>query len=79
MLTKFVPLSKTLFNPKYQDHPITFGQYLRRARMDEGMQIKVLAQKVEVDEMTIINWEKDKTKPMPANLTQILRICECID
>ena len=35
--------------------------------MDEGMQIKELAQNVGVDEMTIFNWENDRTKPLPEN------------
>ena len=30
-----------------------------------GKQIKELAQNVGVDKMTIINWEKDSTKPLP--------------
>ena len=50
--------------------------------MDAGLQIKQLANASGLHEMTIINWEKDRTKPMPenlANLTQILGMCEYID
>ena len=82
IFVKSVPLSKSLFDPTYPDHPITFSQYLRKARMDAGLQIKELANASGLHEMTIINWEKDRTKPMPENLTsitQILGICECID
>ena len=82
ILTKFVPLSKSLFDPKYPEHPITFGEHLRKARMDEGMQIKELAQNVGVNEMTIINWKKDRAKPMPENLTNLAQIsekCDCND
>ena len=50
--------------------------------MDAGLQVKELARAAGVNEMTIINWEKDRTKPMPENLInlkQILVMCECID
>jgi len=60
-------MSKSLFNPKYPDHPITFGQQLRKARMDAGLQINEFAKATDVNEMTIINWEKDRTKPLPEN------------
>ena len=82
IFSKFVPLSKSLFNPKYPDHPITFGQHLRKARMDTGLQIKQLANASGLHEMTIINWEKDRTKPMPeklANLAEIFEKCDCND
>ncbi|MFC1508418.1 multiprotein-bridging factor 1 family protein [Candidatus Omnitrophota bacterium] len=73
-------MSKSLFDPTYPDHPSTFGQYLRKVRMDAGFEIKELASAANLNEMTIINWEKGRTKPMLdklANLTHVLENCGC--
>ena len=52
-----------MFNPTYPEDPKTFGQALRKARIDAGLQIKELAKEIGVDEMTVINWEIRGMKP----------------
>lgn len=79
---KFIHLCKSIFGPTYPTNPSTFGQCLRKVRMDAGLKIKQLANASGLHEMTIINWEKDRTKPMPENLinfAQILEKCDCND
>jgi ribosome-binding protein aMBF1 (putative translation factor) len=46
----------------YPGSPKTFGEHIRKHRMDLGLQIKQLAAKIGVDEMTIINWEQGRVK-----------------
>lgn len=48
---------KLLANPSYPTEPETFGQKLRKKRMDLGLQLKELAQFFGVTEDTVINWE----------------------
>jgi transcriptional regulator with XRE-family HTH domain len=46
----------------YPESPKTLGEHIRKCRMESGLQIKQLAQKLNVDEMTIINWEIGRVK-----------------
>ena len=39
--------------------------------MDAGLQIKELAKASGLHEMTIINWEKDRTKPLSENIQKL--------
>ena len=42
-------------------YPIsTFGQYLRKLRLERGLLQKELARLLSVDEMSVVNWEKDR-------------------
>ena len=70
-LEKSIPTR--VFNATYPDNPRTFGQALRKARIDAGLQIKELAQELDSDEMTIINWELKGMVPAPWKRTAILR------
>jgi DNA-binding transcriptional regulator YiaG len=44
-------------------NPQNLGQKLKKARMDEGMQIKELAGLLDVTPDTVINWELRGMKP----------------
>ena len=59
------------FNPSYPAHPKTFGQMLRKQRMDKGLLIKELAKIVGVSPDTIINWEIRNVKPIGKNLEKV--------
>lgn len=50
-------LSKAVFRRDYPENPKTFGERLRKARIDAGLLIKDLAKKRGVAEDTVINWE----------------------
>ena len=50
-----IPIPKHVFNDNYPINPKTFGERLRKARMDAGLQIKELAAMVGVTEDTVIN------------------------
>lgn len=50
-------------DPAYPKEPHTFGERIRKARMDRGMMIKELAELVGVTEDTIINWEVRGVRP----------------
>jgi transcriptional regulator with XRE-family HTH domain len=41
----------------------TLGEYIRKWRLEQGLLQVDLAKKIGVNEMTIVNWEKGKTKP----------------
>ncbi len=57
------PIPKELFNKDYPLIPKTFGEKLRKARMDAGLQINELAKRVGVTNETVINWELRGMKP----------------
>jgi DNA-binding XRE family transcriptional regulator len=39
--------------------------------LEQGLRQKDLAKKIGVDEMTIVNWETGKTKPIKSNLERL--------
>jgi len=58
-----LPIPKYIFNEDYPIDPKTFGERLRKARMDAGMKIKELAELIGVTEDTVINWELRGMRP----------------
>jgi len=50
-------------DPTYPIHPQTFGQFLRKTRMDRELMIKDVAAILGTTEDTIINWELRDVKP----------------
>jgi len=64
---------KVLSDPTYPAKPKTFGQKLRKKRMDLGLQIKELAQFLGVTANTIINWELRDVKPGKINFEKLKR------
>ena len=51
------------FNPAYPRNPETFGEKLRKARMDKHLQIKELARLIGVSPDSVINWEMKGVRP----------------
>jgi DNA-binding transcriptional regulator YiaG len=70
-IRKDIPLVYTLevtidlndFNPKYPKNPKTFGERIRKKRMDLHLTMKDVAQKLGVSETTVYNWEIKNRKP----------------
>jgi len=50
--TLLIPISQQVFNNDYPVNPKTFGERLRKARMNAGLQIKELAAMIGVTENT---------------------------
>jgi len=63
-----------LADPTYPRNPRTFGERLRKKRMDLGLEIKELARLVKVTSDTIINWELRNVKPTCNNLAMVRRL-----
>ena len=54
----------------------TLGQRIRKVRLEKGLYQVDLAKKLDVDEMTIVNWELDRTKP---KRTYSCKLKECLN
>jgi len=65
------PLDQLDFDPTYPRNPNTLADHIRKYRKDKGISQVELAEKFGVDEMTIVNWEKGRTKPMRKSLEKI--------
>jgi DNA-binding XRE family transcriptional regulator len=54
----------------------TLGERIKKWRLEKGLFQRDLAKLIGVDEMTIVNWEKGRTKPTKKNLDGIKAILE---
>lgn len=70
MVEKHINLKKWA-NPDYPSNPKTFGQKLRKWRLDNNINIKAFSKIIKADEMSIIGWEKDRTMPVFKNVRKI--------
>lgn len=51
------------FNPKYPKNPKNLGEMIRKKRMDLGLTMKEVAQRVGVTETTVYYWEVRNIRP----------------
>ena len=58
------PLNWLDFSASYPKNPKTFGDYIRKWRLEQGLFQKELAKMLGVAETTVVNWEKERTKPI---------------
>jgi len=65
------PANRLDFDPAYPKEPKTFRDYIRKWRMEKGICQADLAKRIGVNEMTIVNWEKGKTKPAQKYLQRL--------
>jgi len=49
----------------------TLGQWIRRLRLENGLFQRELARLIGVDETTIVNWEKDRTRPGEKHISKL--------
>ena len=49
--------------PDYPENPTTFGEKIRKMRLDNGLYAKELAEIIGVTEDSILNWEKRGMRP----------------
>ena len=64
------------FDPDYPKEPKTLGERIRKARMDKGLMIKGLAEKIGVTEDTVINWEIRDMVPHGKSMGRVNRFLE---
>ena len=72
--TLTLPMPKSM--PKgYPEDPQTFGEHLRKYRMDKGLLVKDLAKIIGVTENTVLNWEQDSIHQIRNNsIKSLLRL-----
>jgi DNA-binding XRE family transcriptional regulator len=49
----------------------TLGERIRKWRLEQGLFQRDLANSIGVDEMTIVNWEKGRTRPGKESLKKL--------
>lgn len=54
----------------------TLGEYIRKWILEQGLFQVDLAKRIGVSEMTIVNREEGKTKPVEKNIERIKRVLE---
>jgi len=52
----------------------TFGKCIKKWRLEQGLLQVDMGKMIGVDEMTIVNWEKDKTTPTRENYLKLKEI-----
>jgi transcriptional regulator with XRE-family HTH domain len=57
----------------------TLGERIKKWRLERGLFQRNLAKLIGVDEMTIVNWEKGRTKPTKKNLEQLQKILRILN
>jgi transcriptional regulator with XRE-family HTH domain len=60
--------------PKSYAYPTelkTIGDHIRKRRLDLGLLQREVAERVRSDVMTILNWEKNRTKPKARHMPAI--------
>jgi predicted transcriptional regulator len=57
-------------------NPSTFGEHLRKARMDAGLNIRELGETLGVTEDTVINWEVRGRMPTRGNMERVRMVME---
>jgi transcriptional regulator with XRE-family HTH domain len=46
----------------FLDHPRTLGEHIKKVRRERGLLQRDVAKSLRVDSMSIVNWERDRTK-----------------
>ena len=60
------------FDSRYPKNLRTFGERLRKARMDKGLQIKELAKIIGITPDSVINWEIRGVKPRKKHMAKLM-------
>ncbi len=65
-------IAKKPVSKAYPRQVATVGDHIRRRRLDLKMTQKQVAHTIKVDEATIWNWEKNRTKPLPREIPAVI-------
>jgi ribosome-binding protein aMBF1 (putative translation factor) len=52
----------------------TLGERIRKGRLERGLFQRNLARLMGLDEITIVNWEREKTKPSKKNFRRLQKL-----
>jgi transcriptional regulator with XRE-family HTH domain len=63
---------KALRAKDYSENPETLGEHLKRRRRELGLLQREAADRMGVSTDTVVNWEKDKTKPVAAQFRPVV-------
>jgi transcriptional regulator with XRE-family HTH domain len=66
----------SIFHPDYPKNPRNLGQFLKKIRMEIGLQIKQAAKLSGLKPMTIVSWEQSYRKPKRKHLERLLSLYE---
>lgn len=72
-MQQFVKPLVLSFSASRYGNPTTFGEFIRKARLEKALKQWELAKAVGVDEMTIVNWEHRRY--LPARYRLVLQLC----
>lgn len=68
-----VPLTlKVLRKKEYSEIPETLGQHLKKRRKELGLLQREVAKQMGIAVETLINWEKGRTAPVPAQFKPVV-------
>lgn len=69
-----VPLTlKALRMKDYSEEPQTLGEHLKKRRKKLGLLQREAADRMQVSTDTVVNWEKDRTRPVPAQFRPLIQ------
>jgi transcriptional regulator with XRE-family HTH domain len=63
---------KALRAKDYSHNPQTLGEHLKKRRRELGLLQRETAERLGVSTDTVVNWEKDKTKPVAAQFRPVV-------
>jgi DNA-binding XRE family transcriptional regulator len=63
---------KALRAKDYSENPQTLGGHLKKRRRELGLFQREVAKRLDVAVETLINWEKDRTKPVAAQFRPVI-------
>ena len=64
---------KHLRNNAFVECLKTLGEHLKRRRREPGLIQREVAERMDIDVFTYLNWETDKTKPLDAQFGPVVR------
>jgi transcriptional regulator with XRE-family HTH domain len=62
------------FSTSRHGEPTTFGDFIRKARLEKGLKQVEVSEAIGVDENTIVNWEK--ATGLPTRYSKVKELCE---
>lgn len=63
---------KALRARDYSQNPQSLGEHLKKRRRELGLLQREAAERMGVSTDTVVNWEKDKSKPVPAQFRPVV-------
>lgn len=76
-----IPLKTKLYRAKfsYTENPATLGQWIRKARVENDLFAHEVAERGGCHRTSLLNWERDHTKPTEDNLERLKQALPQLD